>query len=559
MSDQLDDTDTARLLPRDWLDRHEGRLTGSADRAKRGAVPRRLSELRERITPPTADRTTPTDRGGSVDRGGSADRTAPRRRNGLVDRAATVDRAASAWRSGSVAREARPRLGYGASDRILVVGAGAAGLAAAGELRRLGFAGHVTVLGGEPEQPYDRPACSKGLLNGHQKPADTRLPVPGGVQVRTGRRAAELDLAARVVTTETGETYAFDGLVLAPGDHSALNADWAREAPGLRPLHGLRDALAVRRELRGAERVAIVGGGLTGCETACAVREMAREAVIIDSKRCLMHRAIGEPMGRLVTWVHRHAGIDLRLGRRVAGAESRRGRWRLSLDDGTAVYADLVVLTTGERPDVAWLEGSGLDVSDGVRCDETLRALDIDGQPVPGVVAAGSAASWPNPWNAGEQTRCGQWIAALEQGREAARTLLAGAETTAPVAVLPRFWSQQSELRIEVCGRLDPNAEVSLTELHPSRRHHVRSGVLASYQVGGRLVGVAAVNAPHAFTAAARALLANPPVAEQAPTPVAAPAPGVRGGAAAQGSGSPSFVPEPIYSAAAPRLAIVRR
>lgn len=502
MSEELD-TDTARLMPRDWLDQlrpdEEGTRALPGEEDRRGPATQRPSELPGRAA-------------------------------------------------------------YGPSDRILVVGAGAAGLAAAGELRRLGFGGHVTVLGGEPDRPYDRPACSKGLLNGHQKPADTRLPVSRGVRVHTGRRAAELDLAARVVTTETGETYAFDGLILAPGDRSAP-ADWARPAPGLHQLHGVRDAMAIRRALRDAGRVAIVGGGLTGCETACAVRDMAREAVLVDSRRYLMHRAIGEPMGRLVTWVHRRAGIDLRLGRRVASADSRRGRWQLSLDDGSVVYADLVVLTAGERPDVAWLSGSGLDVSDGVRCDETLRALDGDGRPVPGVVAAGSAASWPNPWNAGEQSRCGQWIAALEQGREAARTLLAGERTTAPVAVLPRFWSQQSELRIEVCGRLDPTAEVAVTELHPNRRQHVRSGVLTSYHVDGRLVGVAAVNAPHAFTAAARALLANPPVAEPTPTPVRQPKlphPAARR-VAGQHPTDQQFVPEPVDSAAAPRLAIVRR
>lgn len=396
-------------------------------------------------------------------------------------------------------------------DRIVVVGAGAAGLSAAAELRRLGFAGALTVLGAEPGRPYDRPACSKGLLTGHRKPADTWLALPDA-DVRTGRPAVALDLTGRCVTTASGDTVAFDGLVIATGNRAVVPAGWPA-GTGIHPLHAMADAVAVRRALREAQRVAIVGGGLTGCETACAVRELAREAVIVDSGPCLMHRALGEPVGRLVTDAHRDAGIAVRLGRRVRAVDRRRGRWHLALDDDTAVFADLVVVTAGERPDTGWLDGSGLDVTDGVRCDATLRALDTMGRPVPGVVAAGGVARWPNPWNAGRQARCGQWIAALEQGREAARTLLAGDGAGAPVAVLPRFWSLQDELRLEVCGRLDPAAEVAVTELRPGRGPRTRSGVLATYRLDGRPVGIAAVNAPRAFTSAARALLANPPAA----------------------------------------------
>jgi NADPH-dependent 2,4-dienoyl-CoA reductase/sulfur reductase-like enzyme len=397
------------------------------------------------------------------------------------------------------------RTALGWRDRILVVGTGPAGMAAADELRRLGFTGHLTVLG--DESPYDRPACSKGILSGHQTPREVRLPSPEApMDLRLGRRAVDLDPVRRVVATDDGGRYAYDGLMIATGAAPVVPAGWPFGEPGLHTLHTLDDAWAVRQDLYRAERVAIVGGGLTGCEAAHAVRGLAREAVIIDSKPCLMYRALGETVGTLVTRAHEEAGIATRLGRRVAGVERRRNRWRLTLDDGEYIPADLVIVTAGERPDTGWLASSGLDVRDGVRCDENLRVRGTDG-----VVAAGVIARWPNLRFGTDAVRCGQWIAAMEQGRAAAEALLAGDRPTPPVTLLPRFWSQQGDLRIQACGRIDNRADVALTRLRPGRRDAARSGLLASFYRDGLMVGLVAINAPHAFTASARALLMDVP------------------------------------------------
>ena len=394
---------------------------------------------------------------------------------------------------------------FGWRDRIVVVGAGPAGLAAADELRRLGFTGDLTVLG--DERPYDRPACSKGLLSGHQKPSDVALRMPEApMELRLGRRAVLLDTENQVVITDDDEVYRYDGLVIATGAAPVVPRGWPVGEPGLHTLHTLSDAWAVRSELYHAERVAIVGGGLTGCEAACAVRGLARRAVIIDSKPCLMYRAIGEPIGSLVTAAHRAAGIETRLGRRVAAVERRRNRWRLTLDDGEYIVADVVLVTAGERPDTQWLASAGFDLSDGVRCDENLRVRGAYG-----VVAAGVIARWPNLRFSTRETRCGQWIAAMEQGRAAAASLLAGDRPVPPVTLLPRFWSQQADLRIQACGLIDPNAEVAVTRMRPSRSDGARSGVMATFYRDGTMCGLVAVNAPHAFTGTTRVLLHDVP------------------------------------------------
>ncbi len=392
-------------------------------------------------------------------------------------------------------------------DRVLIVGAGRAGVSAAEELRQLGFAGQIVLLGDERDAPYDRPACSKGLLTGQLRPRDAALTMSDGLQVhwRLGRRAVSLDPVARVVCTDTDEAYSYDGLVIATGADVVPPRGWPLGEPGLHVLHGLGDAWALRQNLRHARRVAVVGAGLSGCETACAVRSLARECVLIDSSPAVMTRALGTVVGGFLTGQLARDGVALHLGRRLEQLTRYRDGWRLWLDNGTELEADIVVATTGERPDTGWLGcARGLDLTDGVRCDESLRVLGADD-----VVAAGTVARWPNPRYGPTPRRCGQWIAALEQGRAAARTLLAGDDPAAPVALLPRFWSYQFGLRIQACGELPADAEIGVAQRRPGRRDLLRSGVLVSYAQQDRLVGLVAVNAPSAFNAITRSLLAT--------------------------------------------------
>jgi NADPH-dependent 2,4-dienoyl-CoA reductase/sulfur reductase-like enzyme len=394
--------------------------------------------------------------------------------------------------------------------RILVVGGGRAGVATAEELRRQGFGGEIVVMCDEVDAPYDRPSCSKGLLSGKKRPRDARMPVQDDLAIQwdMGRHAVHLDPINRVVVADTNEEYRYDGLVIATGARPLWPEGWPRGEPGLHQLHGLADAWKLRNSLQRAKRVAVVGGGLTGCEVACTVRSLARECVLIDSKQQVMSRPLGEVVGRYVTEEVAKDGVELRLGRRVRRLERRRRGWILVLDDASEVEADVVVATIGERPDTRWLASSGFDVSDGVLCDENLRVVGAED-----VVAAGTVARWPNLRYSTKAKRVGQWIMALEQGRAAAAALLRSDHPARPAALVPRFWSEQFGLRIQVCGEVptDGSAEMTVSRQRPGRRDTAKAGVLIGYHRNGEQIGLVGVNAVRAFTTTARMMLAAPP------------------------------------------------
>jgi NADPH-dependent 2,4-dienoyl-CoA reductase/sulfur reductase-like enzyme len=334
------------------------------------------------------------------------------------------------------------------------------------------------------------------------------LPIRTGTDIawKLSRRAVHLDQVNRRVYTDQDEEYQYDGLIIATGSRPVVPDSWPEPGDGFHILYGLSGAWSLRHDLRTADRVAIVGGGLSGCETAYAVRAMARECVLIDSNPGVMNRAIGQVASEYVTQEVAHDGVELRLGRRVHQIERRRRGWLVVLDDGSEVYADVVVATLGEKPDTQWLRPLvSWDLSDGILCDDRLRVVGTEG-----IVAAGTVARWPNLRYGISPARCGQWIAALEQGQHAARTLMAADDRTEPAAILPRYWSDQFGLRIQVCGQLPADSEIAVTKLRPGRRDAARAGMLVSYTRQGRLVGMVAVNAPHAFTAITRAMIASP-------------------------------------------------
>jgi NADPH-dependent 2,4-dienoyl-CoA reductase/sulfur reductase-like enzyme len=368
---------------------------------------------------------------------------------------------------------------------VVVVGASLAGLRAVETLRTEGFDGPVTLIGAEDHLPYDRPPLSKKVLSGEWEPGRVALRRDGGLDAldldaRLGVRAVELDLGGRTVRLTDGSAVAYDALVLATGAE-VRRLPGQPDLEGLYMLRTLDDSLALRAALTdGAPRVVVVGAGFIGSEVAATARGLGCPVTVVEALPVPLERALGPEIGAACAALHRAHGVDLRLGVGVDGFEGRDRVEGVRLTDGSVVAADVVVVGVGVTPATGWLEGSGLELRDGVVCDASLAAGP------PGIYAAGDVCRWPNRLF-GEEMRVEHWTNAAEQGAHAARTILgvAAGEAPSPYAPVPFFWSDQYGLKLQFLGRAGPDDDVRI--VHGSKEEH---GFVALYGRAGRLRGV---------------------------------------------------------------------
>ncbi|CAL9387534.1 Dicamba O-demethylase 2, ferredoxin reductase component [Streptomyces sp. enrichment culture] len=362
-----------------------------------------------------------------------------------------------------------------ARPRIAVVGASAAGLAAAEGLRRLGWDGAITLVGDEPHLPYDRPPLSKQVLSGAWAPERTALRDAGqleglGLDLRLGTRAAACDPARREVTLDDAERTVLTcaGVVVATGVR-ARTLPGTEGVEGVHVLRTLEDALALRRRLaEPGRRLAVVGSGVLGAEAAAVARGLGHHVTLVGSRDTPMERVLGREVGELLAEVHRDHGVTLHQGATVTAIATAGGRASgVELADGTTVEADDVLLAIGSEPAVDWLRGpaaeaAGLDLSDGLGCDQYCAAA-------PGLYGAGDVARWYHP-GLERHIRVEHRMNAGEQGLAAARNLLAELDgerfgVRRPFEPVPYFWSDQYDLKLHAYGVLAGARRVQVLRL----------------------------------------------------------------------------------------------
>ncbi|MER5794154.1 FAD-dependent oxidoreductase [Streptomyces sp. NPDC001980] len=324
--------------------------------------------------------------------------------------------------------------------RVVVVGAGMAGVQTAVALREQGFTGTVTLIGAEPHQPYDRPPLSKAVLLGKSEGSAFEVDFEAlSIELSLGREALGVRTADHELDTEAGPV-PYDVLVLATGAEP-ITLPGTEGVPGVHLLRTLDDAERLRPVLARQHDIVVVGAGWIGAEFATAAREAGCAVTVVEAAdRPLAGALPAEVAAPMAAW-YADSGTDLRTHARVAGVEPGA----VVLDDGSRLPAGAVVVGIGARPATAWLAGSGIELGAHreVLADDRLRTS------VPDVYAVGDCASFPSG-RYGERLLIHHWDNALQGPRTVAANILG--ETDAVYDPVPYFWSEQFGRFVQYAG-----------------------------------------------------------------------------------------------------------
>ena len=371
--------------------------------------------------------------------------------------------------------------------KVVIIGAGHAGGTAAALLRQYGHAGPILLAGQESAAPYQRPPLSKAWLKG-EADLEALLLRPEAfyaehdIELRTGATATTVDAAARTVTFADGRVETYDALILATGSTARRLAIPGADRADLLELRTLADAETLKAALGPGRRLAVVGGGYVGLETAASARALGAGAVVIERMDRVLARVASQTLSDFFTAHHRAHGVEVLTSAEVVALEDGGVR----LGDGRLIAADAVLVGVGAVASDGLARAAGLVCENGVVVDEAARTSD------PAIWAIGDMTFRPIPVHGGRRHRLESVPNALEQAKQAAAAI---AGCPPPTPEVPWFWSDQYEVKLQIAG-LPDGADRQLV------RGDVEGGAFAVFHLAGdRIVCVEAVNAPAEFMA----------------------------------------------------------
>ncbi|MEU1892315.1 NAD(P)/FAD-dependent oxidoreductase [Streptomyces pristinaespiralis] len=335
---------------------------------------------------------------------------------------------------------------------FVIVGAGLAGAKAAQTLREEGFDGPLVLIGAESEHPYERPPLSKGYLLGKEERDTVYVHPPrwyaeNRVDLRLGTAVTAVDPAAHEVTLADGSRIGYAKLLLTTGSSPRRLTVPGAGLSGVLYLRRLADSDRIKEAFSAASRVAVIGAGWIGLETAAAARAAGAEVTVLEAAELPLLRVLGREVSQIFAELHTDHGVDLRCGVQVAGITGADGRVDgVLLADGSRVDADVVVVGVGITPDTGLAAAAGLETDNGIRVDSRLCTSDPD------IHAAGDVACAFHPL-LGKHIRVEHWANALNQPQTAARAML-GQDVT--YDRVPYFFTDQYDLGMEYTGYVEP-------------------------------------------------------------------------------------------------------
>ncbi|HEX8124428.1 MAG TPA: FAD-dependent oxidoreductase [Allosphingosinicella sp.] len=368
---------------------------------------------------------------------------------------------------------------------IVIVGAGHAGAQAAIQLRQLGFAGSIALIGAEAEPPYERPPLSKEYLAG-EKEFERMLARPEafwaerGIELVLGTAVTAVDSRAKVATALDGRSFGYGTLIWAAGGEPRRLGCEGGDLAGVHVVRRRSDVDSIRVQLEGVRRVAVVGGGYIGLETAAVLRKLGKEVILLEALDRLLARVAGQEISDFYAAEHRARGVDVRLGAAVGSILGDSGRVAaVRLQDGATIEAEMAIVGIGVEAAVGPLLAAGAAGANGVEVDALCRTT------LPNVYAIGDCAAHENRFAGGLRIRLESVQNAHDQAATAARAITG---TPQPYEAVPWFWSNQYDLRLQTVG-LSVGHDSTVIR---GRREERSFSVL--YLLAGRVIALDCVN-----------------------------------------------------------------
>ena len=365
-----------------------------------------------------------------------------------------------------------------APEKIVIIGGGAAGFAAAEMLRREHYQGSIAMLSSDDALPYDRPNLSKDYLAG-SAPFDyvplrqESFYLENNIETRLGQAVFDIDIRAHEVALTGGDKVPYDRLLLATGAEPIRLSIPGADQPHVRTLRSLADCQALIEYAKSARRVVVIGASFIGLEVTAALRARELEVHVVAPEKRPMERILGPQMGDFVRSLHEEHGVHFHLEETVTAIDGKR----VKLKGGDTLDADLVVVGIGVRPRLELAEKAGLKTERGVVVDQYLQASEPD------IYAAGDIARWPDP-HCREDIRVEHWVVAERQGQAAALNMLGFG---APFTAVPFFWSQHYDVPINYVGHAEKWDEIVIDGDIPSK------DCLLRFKRDGRVLAVASI------------------------------------------------------------------